>query len=150
MQLSPNKMKWLLRFYGPFLGAGIWVESISSDWKQLKVSMKQKLYNKNAVGTHFGGSLFAMTDPHHMLMVMNLLGRKYLVWDKAASIEFIKPGKGKVFADFVVSDEVIEKIKQETHDGSKYLPQFKVEVVDNQGDIVAKVSKTLYIRKKIS
>lgn len=150
MQLSPNKMKWLLRFYGPFLGAGIWVESISSDWKQLKVSMKQKLYNKNAVGTHFGGSLFAMTDPHHMLMVMNLLGRKYLVWDKAASIEFIKPGKGKVFADFVVSDEVIEKIKQETHDGSKYLPQFEVEVVDNQGDIVAKVSKTLYIRKKIS
>ena len=150
MQLSPNKMKWFLRVYGPFVGAGVWVESISPDWKELKVSMKQRFYNKNAVGTHFGGSLYAMTDPHYMLMIMNLLGKGYLVWDKSASIEFIKPGKGKVFAAFIISDEVIEKIIQKTKDGSKYLPQFEVDVIDSQGDIVAKVCKTLYIRKKIS
>jgi hypothetical protein len=85
-----------------------------------------------------------------MLMLMNLLGKDYLVWDKAASIEFIKPGKGKVFVEFTISDETIKTIKQNTQDGSKYFPQFEVDVIDSQGDIVAKVSKILYIRKKTS
>jgi hypothetical protein len=96
MIFTPTKMKWLLRFYPPYIGAGIKIESISANWMEMKVSMKLRWYNKNAVGTHFGVSLFAMTNPHYVLMLMNVLGKDYIVWDKVASIEFLKLGIGKV------------------------------------------------------
>ena len=141
-------MKWFLRFYPPYIGAGIKVDSISEDWKTLKVTMKLKWYNKNAVGTQFGGSLYSMTDPHYVLMLMNLLGKGYIVWDKSSSIDFIKPGKGKVYATFIITDEMIAEIRSKTVNGEKYLPDFKVDIIDNKGDIIAKVHKILYIRRK--
>lgn len=140
-------MKWFLRFYMPYLGAGIKVDSISDDWKTLKVSMKLKWYNKNAVGTQFGGSLYSMTDPHYVLMLMNLLGKDYIVWDKSASIDFIKPGKGRVTAIFSISDAELEAIKLKTSNGEKYLPRFEVAILDELGAVIAKVRKTIYVRK---
>lgn len=150
MKFTPTKMKWFLRFYPPYIGAGIWVDSVSQDWKELKVSMKLKWYNKNALGTHFGGSLLSMTDPHYVLMLMNILGRDYIVWDKSESIDFLKPGVDKVSVTFKISDEMIEDIKQKTANGDKYLPTFDLDILDNNQNIIAKVHKTLYIRKKKS
>ncbi len=148
MQLTPKKMKWFLRFYPPYIGAGIKVNLISADWMTLKVSMSLKWYNKNAVGTQFGGSLYSMTDPHYVLMLMNLLGREFIVWDKSGSIDFIKPGKGKVSATFTITNEMINEIKLKTAGGEKYLPEFEVDIIDDNDDIIAKVYKTLYIRRK--
>lgn len=142
------KLKLLLRFYPPFIGAGIKVMRIADDWKNIKVAMKLRWYNKNAFGTHFGGSLYAMTDPFFALMLMNVMGSKYIVWDQAAQIKFIKPGKGVVKADFKLDDEMINLIKNKTDTGDKFLPEFTVDVIDQNGDIVAKVHKTLYIRRK--
>ncbi len=148
MAITGKKLKRLLGFYPPYLGAGIKVESISTDWKKIVVSMKVRWYNRNAVGTHFGGSLYSMTDPHYMLMLMNILGRDYTVWDKAASIEFIKASKNKVTATFVITDKTIEKIKKNTVNGEKYLPTFEVDILDESQNVIAKVHKTLYIRRK--
>lgn len=142
------KLKLLLRFYPPFIGAGIKVMRIADDWKNIQVAMKLRWYNKNAFGTHFGGSLYAMTDPFFALMLMNVMGSKYIVWDQAAQIKFIKPGKGVVKADFKLDDEMINLIKNKTDTGDKFLPEFTVDVIDQNGDIVAKVHKTLYIRRK--
>ena len=89
INLAPNQLKLVLNIYPPYLGAGIRVEYISEDWKELRVSMRLRWYNRNAVGTHFGGSLYAMIDPHLMLLLMRLLGKDYLVWDKMASIESV-------------------------------------------------------------
>jgi acyl-coenzyme A thioesterase PaaI-like protein len=149
MNWTPSKLKWVLRlFFGPYVGAAIKVETISADWKYTKVCMNKRFYNNNAFGTHFGGSLFAMTDPHYVLMLTNILGRKYLVWDQSANIDFIKPAKGKVTAEFTISDELLSEIKKNTNHGQKYLPEFDVDIIDEQGVIVAKVHKTLYIRHK--
>ena len=148
MKWTPGLLKWGLRVYGPYLGAGIRMEEISKDFRYARVSMGMKWYNRNAVGAHFGGSLYSMVDPHYMLMLMPILGREYLVWDKSAEIDFVKPGKGRVSAEFRIRDEDLEIILSNTARGEKYLHTFDVEVLDDTGTLVARVKKVLYIRKK--
>jgi len=145
---TPKLMKRLLNIYGPFLGAGVKVESISDDWREVIVSMKLRWYNKNAVGVHFGGSLYSMTDPHLMLMLMRNLGRDYIVWDKAAEIELVSPGKGKVNARITLSSEQIDEVIEKVESGAPYLPKYEIEVLNESGQVIARVIKTLYIKKK--
>lgn len=146
--VSPKNFARLLSYYPPYIGAGVKIERISDDWKEMDISMKLRWYNKNAVGTHFGGSLYSMVDPHYVLLLMRLLGKEYIVWDKAADIEFIKPGKGKVSAQLKVDEQTLETIKQAVIGGEKYLPKFQIEIKDEQNEVVARVEKTLYVRKK--
>ena len=137
----------LINFWPPFLGAGIKVK-IADDFKSVESSMKLNFFNKNYVTTHFGGSLYAMTDPFFMLILMENIGRDYIVWDKAARIEFKKPGKGRVKAHFEIAADEIARIKKEADENYKVEPEFVVNVVDEDGDVVAEVHKTLYVRRK--
>jgi acyl-coenzyme A thioesterase PaaI-like protein len=148
MEFTPKRLKRLLNLYPPYLGAGIKTTYISEDWKELHVSMSLHWFNRNAVGTHFGGSLYSMVDPHLMLSLMQLLGNEYLVWDKSASIEFVKASKKKVTAVIKISNEDLKVIRQKTDNGEKFFSNFIVEIRDEDGDIVAKVKKTIYVRKK--
>lgn len=138
----------LINFYGPFMGAGVKLEKMSKDFRQARVSMKLTFYNKNYMGTQFGGSLYAMTDPWYMLMLIKNLGQDYIVWDKAASINFRKPGKGKVFAEFNLTEEHLQEIRATLVTQKKMDYVFKVEVKDTEGKLIAEVDKVLYIRKK--
>lgn len=141
-------MRWVLNLYPPFLGAGIRVRRLQSDWKAIDVEMNLRFWNSNYVGTHFGGSLYSMTDPFYMLMLIENLGPAYIVWDKAASVRFRRPGKGKVSVSFRLSEEQIEGIRQTLNTQEKVEPTFVVEVKDDSGAVVAEVEKVLYIRKK--
>ncbi|WP_300656311.1 DUF4442 domain-containing protein [Pseudomonas sp.] len=141
-------LRWAMNIYPPYLGAGVWVRHIGADFRQVQVRMGLGWYNRNYVGTQFGGSLYSMTDPFFMLMLMENLGRDYIVWDKAASIDFIAPGKGSVYADFSIGDELLQDIRVQTAAGDKYLPELQVEVRDGAGTLVARVHKTLYVRLK--
>ena len=85
-----------------------------------------------------------MSDPFYMIMLMEILGKGYLVWDRNASIEFLKPGKTELCAKFHVSDSVLEDIHSKTNDGSPYISKFGVDVTDTAGEVVAKVDKTIY------
>jgi len=105
-------------------------------------------YNRNYVNTHFGGSLYAMADPFFMLMLIHILGKEFLVWDKAAHIDFIKPDRGTVFARFLIQEEQIEAIIKNTSGGQKDFPEFMVDIENEAGEKVARVVKTLYIKKK--
>ncbi|ASK34646.1 tetrameric acyl-CoA thioesterase [Alcanivorax sp. N3-2A] len=137
-----------LLLYGPFLGAGVRVDTLSKDFRYVRVSMGMHWYNRNYVGTHFGGSLYSMTDPFYMLMLINNLGGDYIVWDKSARIDFVSPGKGRVFAEFELTDAMLNEVRAATAGGDKYLPTWPVTVRDGAGNTVAEVSKTLYVRKK--
>jgi len=110
--------------------------------------MGQHWYNTNYVRTHFGGSLYSMVDPMYMLLLMRRLGNDYIVWDKSASIDFIRPGKGKVMARFELTDERVEEIRAATANGDKMLPEWDVDIVDESGELVARVHKVLYVRRK--
>ncbi len=148
MKYTPGLLKRLLNIYPPYLGAGIKVTYIREDWQELHVSMAMRWYNRNAVGTHFGGSLYAMVDPHLMLLLMQLLGKQYRVWDKSAEIDFVKATKSKVKAVILVSAEDLATIKRQTENGEKYFAGFTIEILDEDRDLVARVRKTIYIRKK--
>ncbi|KFN41419.1 DUF4442 domain-containing protein [Arenimonas oryziterrae] len=146
--MSARRLRRLFNIYPPFLFSGIRVPTVSDDYRQVRVELRQHWYNKNYVGTHFGGSLFAMTDPFWMIMVMRNLGPGYLVWDKAAEIEFVKPGRGTVWAEFRLEDAVMEEIRAATEGGDKLLRWFDTEVRDAGGDVVARVRKQVYVRRK--
>ncbi len=137
-----------MNFYPPYFGAGVRIAEMSDDFRYIRVEMPLRFYNRNYVGTHFGGSLYSMCDPFYMLMLMKNLGRDFIVWDRAASIEFKKPGEGTVTAEFALTKKQIEEVRQKAERQYKVEPTFEVDVVDEQGDIVASVEKVLYVRRK--
>ena len=145
------KKRFLLRAinaWPPFLGAGIHVTRMGS--RAIDVEMKLRRWNRNYVGTHFGGSLYSMTDPFFMLMLLDNLGPEYLVWDKAATIRFRKPGRGKVRAEFRLSDEQVDEIRRAVAANGKTEPTFVVQVKDEAGEVVAEVEKVLWVKRKAS
>jgi hypothetical protein len=142
--------RWLIRllnFYPPYLGAGIRVRA-SADFRTFEVRMRLRWWNRNYVHTHFGGSLYSMCDPFFMLILMDHLGRGYVVWDKAATVRFRRPGKGMVRATFHIPAERVEEIRAEADRDGKVEPVFRVDVVNEKGDVVAEVEKLLYVRRK--
>lgn len=146
--MKPDTFRRLMNLWPPFFFTGIRVTRIADDWREIDVELRLGRLNRNYVGTHFGGSLFAMTDPFYMLMLVHVLGRDYVVWDKAATIDYVKPGRGTVTAVFRLADERLAEIRAATADGSKALPVFRCDVLDPAGELVARVDRTLYVRRK--
>lgn len=146
--LSAQTLKNFVWLYPPFLGAGITIDSIDDGYRFVHVRLKKRWWNRNYVGTAFGGSIYAMTDPFYMLLIMNNLGRDYIVWDKAASIDFIKPGRTDLTARFEIDDSLIDLVKTKTAQGEKYIFDLPVEIYDANQIKIASVQKTLYVRKK--
>lgn len=146
--IGPSRFLSLLRVYPPYLGAGVRVRRVERDLSRVEVEMRLTSWNRNFVGTHFGGSLYSMCDPFFMLMLMARLGPEYIVWDRSASIEFLRPGRGTVAATFELSEERVEEIRREADRSEKIFPRFEVTVVDAAGQAIAKVGKVLYVRRK--
>ena len=150
LKLTPRLFRLMMNWWPPYRGAGIRVRAISSDWCHVRVELRAGLRNRNYFGTHFGGSLYAMADPFYVLMLAHLLGDRYLIWDQAAEIEFLKPARGTVTAEFHLDPHQVERLRREAADGSKLLPEYHVEIRDSGGETVARVRKRLYVRLKKS
>jgi acyl-coenzyme A thioesterase PaaI-like protein len=130
----------------PFLFSGVHITHLSE--LQARVELRQRPWNRNYVGTHFGGSLFAMTDPFWMILILRQLGRDHFVWDKAAEIDFVKPGRGTVSAEFQLRDETLDGIRAACAGGDKHLLWLPVEVKNASGEVVARIRKQIYVRRK--
>jgi hypothetical protein len=138
----------LVNYWPPFLGASIRVTRWDADWRAIDVELRLHPWSANFVGTLYGGSLYSMVDPFYMLMLIENLGRDYIVWDKSASIRFRLPGKGKMFAAFRLTDQQIEAIREQLRTETKIEPTFTAEVKDETGAVVAEVLKVIHVRKK--
>lgn len=138
----------LVSLYPPFLGAGIRVRYPKDDPNTIVVTMKLHWYNRNLFGTHFGGSLYAMADPFFVFVLTRHLGTGYLVWDKKATIEFLKPGRGRVTGRYHVPPEEIARVKTLADAGETVEPVYTADIVSDDGEAVARVTKTLWVRKK--
>ncbi|WP_264875034.1 DUF4442 domain-containing protein [Vibrio agarivorans] len=145
---KPAVVRFALNIWPPFWGAGIKILSISEDFRQVKMRLKLRWWNKNANRTQYGGSMFSLTDPVYALMLMGILGPEYYVWDKEASINFIKPGATNLYADFELSQQQLDEIWALTAAGEKCFPEFVVYIKNHSGEVVAEVERKLYIRKK--
>jgi acyl-coenzyme A thioesterase PaaI-like protein len=143
-------MRRLFNWWPPFRASGIRVREIAPDFRSATVELRMRLFNRNYVGTHFGGSLFAMTDPFFMVLMMKNLGPEYIVWDKQGTVRFLRPARGTVTARFVIPEERIAEARAATAEGAKFEPSFRVDIVDAEGVTVADVEKVLYIRKRRS
>lgn len=146
--MKASTLKLGLNLWPPFLFSGIRVCEIAPDYRHARVELRMRPWNRNYVGTHFGGSLFSMTDPFWMLLTLNALGRDYIVWDKAGAIEFVKPGRGTVHAEFTLDEQMLQELREATAGGEKTLRWFDTDVIDGAGDVVARVRKQLYVRRK--
>lgn len=145
---NPAVMRHLLNLWPPFLFTGIKVVELAQDYRYCKVELKNRPWTRNINSSQFGGSMFAMTDPIYPLMLMGALGKEYMVWDKQADINYITPGRGKLTAEFLLTDVELEQIKQHTEAGDKFFPDFVVHVKDTKGELVCEVKRKVYIRKK--
>lgn len=146
--MKASRLRRIFNLWPPFVFAGIRVERLDDDFRHARVRLKLRWYNRNYVRTQFGGNLFSMTDPFWMIMTMESLGRDYVVWDKAGTIDFIAPGREDVLAHFDLDETTLDTIRAATAGGEKYLHWFETEVKTAGGELVARVRKQVYVRRK--
>lgn len=145
----PIVSKYLLNHYAPYKGAGIAIDKIDLENYHIRVKMPLTRKNQNIVGVHFGGSLYSMVDPFYMLLLMHHLGSRYIVWDKAATIQFLAPGRGTVYANIQLDLNEIQHIKTLVANHAPILRNYTLNVFDEAGVRIAEeIQKTLYIRLK--
>ena len=135
--------RWI-NLYAPLRGAGIRVTHTDEASRTIDVELRLTALNRNYVGTQFGGSLFAMTDPFYMILLKRALGPDFVVWDKAASIRFRRPGLTNVHARFHLSDERLAEIRAALAPTGHHDATFQVNILDPSGEIIAKVERTIY------
>lgn len=146
--MKAGLFKAIANLWPPLFFSGIKVTYLAADYREAHVTLKLRWYNRNYVGTQYGGSLISMTDPWYMLMIMENLGRDYFVWDKQAEIDYIAPGKTHVHAHFKIDDEILKDIRAKTANGEKYIPEFLVDIKDKNNALVARVKRRVYIKLK--
>ena len=131
-----------------YWGTGGKVTYLSGDWREARVSLRLSPRTRNYVGTIFGGSLYGAVDPIYMLMLLKILGPEYVVWDKSAAIRFKKPGKGKLEAHFLLTEEEIAGIREAAAREKSIDRVYTVEFKDAAGTVYASIEKTIYIKRK--
>jgi hypothetical protein len=141
-------MRWKFNLFPAYRGTGARVTFISGDFREFRVKLPLSLRSRNAVGTIFGGSMYGAVDPIYMIMLMRNLGRDFVVWDKAATIRFLKPGRTTLFATFRLDDAELDAIRAATASGEPVDRTYNVELVDAEGTVHASVDKIIYVRKK--
>lgn len=148
MHFSPKFLRRFMFLWPPFLGAGIHVAEFADDGSRIVVTHRPRLLTQNALGTAFGGTIMAMTDPFYMLASMARLGKGYMIWDAGAEVKFVKPGRGRITAVMEIDNATYDLIQAKTADGSKYFHWFATEVTDEHGDVVAHVRRRVYYRRR--
>ena len=131
-----------------FRGTGGRVVHVARDLRHIRVALPLSWKTKNIVGSLYGGSLFAITDGAHPMMLMAALGDGYIVWDKAASIRYRKPGYSTLFADFTLTDETLIDIRRALLECPELERTFTVELKDIHGTVHTVVERTVYIAEK--
>lgn len=145
--LQALKLK-LVNFYPPFVGAGIRVTRVDLANRVIEARMKLTWWNKNYVGTHYGGSLYSICDPFYVVLLVEALGRDYVVWDKGAEIRFVRPGTGTVRVKVELSEEQVADLRAEADREGTAERVWPVRVLNEEGRTVAEVRKTVYVRRK--
>ena len=148
MRMTPRRLATSMSLWVPNLFSGIRVKRFATDWTSATVELHVNVLTRNYVGTAFGGSMSAMTDPYYFMLVMHQLGRDYIVWDTRGEIEFLKPGRGVLTAHFEVPASKVQELRERARGGARVLEWFETEITDREGTVVARVRREVYVREK--
>jgi acyl-coenzyme A thioesterase PaaI-like protein len=145
--LRTRLLRHALNWIPAWRGTGARIAYIADDWREVRVEVPLSLRTRNYVGTIFGGSMYAAVDPIYMIMLIRNLGPAYVVWDKAASIRFLKPGRSRLHARFALDEEELSSIRAALQTSRSVERVYPVELRDREGVPHAVVEKTIYIRR---
>ncbi|MGN6185031.1 MAG: DUF4442 domain-containing protein [Thermoanaerobaculia bacterium] len=140
-------MRWKFNLFPAYRGTGGRVKYIAGDFREVRIALPLNFRTRNYVGTIFGGSMYAAVDPIFMIMLIRNLGKGFVVWDKAASIRFRKPGRTTLYATFRIDDAELDAIRAATANGESVDRTYNVELVDADGVRHASVEKIIYIKR---
>lgn len=143
-----RNLRWAFNFWPCIWCTGSKVEFIAADYRELHVSIKLNIRTRNRVGTVYGGSIYSSVDPYFMLLLMEILGKDYVVWDKGASVKFVRPIVDKVKCRFLITDETLQHIKAHTADKGEYVFDLPLQYEDDAGKVYATFNKTVYVAQK--
>ena len=138
-------MRWGFNLWPCYRGTGARVTFIAQDWREVRVCLPLSWRTRNYVGTIFGGSLYAAVDPFFMIMLMKNLGPGFVVWDKAASIRFRRPGRGPLTATFRLDEAEVVEIRRLLEDQVKVDRTYAVQLLDSMGVVHAEIEKVIHI-----
>ena len=139
--------RWGFNWFPAYRGTGAWVTYIASDWRETRIRLPLNIQTRNYVGTIFGGSIYGAVDPFYMIMLIRNLGKDYIVWDKAATIRFKKPGRATLYARFALDEAELEAIRAELRSARSIDRVYRVDLTDAQGVVYAEIDKVIYIRR---
>lgn len=144
-----NKLRcWSFYLFGCYRGTGGRLRYIAEDWSEVRLELPLSWRTRNYVGTIFGGSIYAAVDPIYMLMLIRRLGPEFIVWDKAASVEFKKPGRETLHARFVIDDDELAAIRAALDTQRSIDRKYVVELIDASETVCARVEKLIYIKRR--
>ena len=144
--MNARLLRWKFNLFPAYRGTGARVTYIANDFREVRVRLPLSWRTRNAVGTIFGGSMYGAVDPIYMIMLMAILGRDYVVWDKAATIRFRKPGRTTLHATFTIDDAELDAIRAATAGGHPIDRTYNVDLMDRDGVVHASIEKVIYIR----
>ena len=124
------------------------VVELSRDFRRLRVKLRLTWLTRNLVGTIYGGSMYSAIDPFYMLMLMRILGREYIVWDKSCTIRFKRPARETLFADFNISDQMLTQVREEVERHGEGTFAWPVTLQSSSGTVFVEFEKVLYVAKK--
>ena len=140
--------RWGFNWFPAYRATGARLTYISHDWRDVRLRLPLSWQTRNYVGTLFGGSMYGALDPVYMVMLIKTLGPDYVVWDKAATIQFRRPGRGTLYATFQLTDTVLAAIRQAVAEHGKVEWRFTTELTDVSGEVHATCEKLLSIRHR--
>ena len=146
--LKTRLTRWRLNFFPAYRGTGARITYIADDWHEVRIKLPLNWRTRNYVGTIFGGSMYAAIDPIYMIMLIQILGPAYVVWDKGATIQFKRPGRSTLHASFILDAPEIDAIKTELMERPAIERDYRVNLIDADGVVHATVTQTLHIRCK--
>ena len=145
---ATRRMRWLYNWFPAYRGTGGRVRYIAADWREVRVELRLGWRTRNYVGTIFGGSLYGAIDPIYMVMLIKILGPEYTVWDKAATIRFVRPGRSALHATFRLTEEEIAALRDEVGREGRAERTWPVELVDAAGTVYASIQKVISVRRR--
>jgi acyl-coenzyme A thioesterase PaaI-like protein len=146
--LKTRLMRIGFNFFPAYRGTGGRITYIAADLREIRVKIPLSLRTRNYVGTIFGGSMYGAVDPICMVMLIRALGPEYVVWDKAASIRFRRPGRSTLYARFVLDDAELAAIRAALETERATDRTYRIELTDASGAVHAEVEKVIHVRRR--